>query len=91
MALLGGREVAGLHVGAVLRDEADRHGRRLDELITSNDEHLAVLRQLEQAYDEEPNGRRSCRAPRHRSSTAASRAATRSPQNSSGSCASRRR
>jgi hypothetical protein len=55
MALLGGlREVAGLRVEAdLLREEADRHGRRLDELISSNDEHLAVLRQLEQAYDEE--------------------------------------
>jgi proteasome assembly chaperone (PAC2) family protein len=55
MALLGAlRDVAGLHVEAdLLREEADRHGRRLDELIASNDEHLAVLRQLEQAYDEE--------------------------------------
>jgi hypothetical protein len=55
MALLGGlHEVTGLQVEAgLLRDEADRHGRRLDELIASNDEHVAVLHQLEQAYDEE--------------------------------------
>ena len=55
VALLGGlHEVAGLDVEAgLLRDESERHGHRLDELIASNSEHLAVLRQLEQAYDEE--------------------------------------
>ena len=45
MALLGGlHEVAGLDVEAgLLRDESERHGHRLDELIASNSEHLAVL------------------------------------------------
>ena len=33
--------------------EAERHRARLDELIASNPEHVEVLRQLEQAYDEE--------------------------------------
>ena len=45
--------------GRVLRDEAERHGHRLDELIASNSEHLAVLHQLEQAYDEEAGRRRT--------------------------------
>ena len=55
VALLGGLgEVAGLRVDAtVLRTEAERHRARLDELIASNPEHVEVLRQLEQAYDEE--------------------------------------
>ena len=55
VALLGGlSEVAGLRVDAtVLRTEAERHRSRLDELIASNPEHVEVLRQLEQAYDEE--------------------------------------
>ena len=60
MALLGGlSEVAGLRVDAsVLRTEAERHRSRLDELIASNPEHVEVLRQLEQAYDEEDQGAR---------------------------------
>ena len=55
VALLGGLgEVAGLRVDAtVLRTESERHRSRLDELIASNPEHVEVLRQLEQAYDEE--------------------------------------
>ena len=36
---------------AVLREEALRHRGRLDELIAANAEHLAVLHQLEEAYD----------------------------------------
>jgi PAC2 family len=47
-------EVTGLHIGAVeLREEALRHRARLDELIASNPEHVAVLHQLESAYDDE--------------------------------------
>ena len=55
VALLSGlTDVSGLRVDAtVLRAEADRHRARLDELIASNPEHVEVLHQLEQAYDEE--------------------------------------
>ena len=53
VALLDGlAEVGGLRSeAAVLREEALRHRGRLDELIAANAEHLAVLHQLEEAYD----------------------------------------
>jgi hypothetical protein len=55
VALLTGLgEVTGLSVAAVaLREEALRHRARLDEAVAGNTEHVEVLRQLEQAYDEE--------------------------------------
>ena len=91
MALLGGlHEVAGLDVEAgLLREESERHGHRLDELIASNGEHLAVLHQLEQAYDEEAAAGGLSGRPRCRSPTTTSRAATSWPPSWSASCASR--
>jgi predicted ATP-grasp superfamily ATP-dependent carboligase len=48
-------EVSGLRVEAVgLREDAIRHRARLDELVAANPEHVAVLHQLEAAYDEAP-------------------------------------
>jgi len=53
-ALLAGlAAVTGLDVETgELQEEARRHQDRLDELVSNNPEHLAVLRQLESAYDE---------------------------------------
>ena len=34
-----------------LAGEADDHERRIDRLVAANDDHVAMLRQLEQAYD----------------------------------------
>ncbi|HEY8092129.1 MAG TPA: PAC2 family protein [Acidimicrobiales bacterium] len=58
VALLTGlAEVSGISVEATaLREEAEHHRARLDELVSANSEHLAVLRQLEEAYDEEADG-----------------------------------
>jgi hypothetical protein len=58
VALLTGlAEVSGVSVEATaLRQEAEHHRARLDELVSANTEHLAVLRQLEQAYDDEAEG-----------------------------------
>jgi predicted ATP-grasp superfamily ATP-dependent carboligase len=53
-ALLDGlREITGVDIGAEqLRREAVLQRGRLDALVAGNDEHQAMLRQLEQAYDE---------------------------------------
>ncbi len=34
-----------------LRNDAVTHRNRLDELVAGNDEHVAMVRQLEQLYD----------------------------------------
>lgn len=46
------RAVTGITVDteALLRD-AEEHERRIERLVAANDEHVAMLRQLEQAYD----------------------------------------
>ena len=90
VALLGGlSEVAGLRVDAtVLRDGGRApHRSRLDELIASNPEHVEVLRQLEQAYDEEDES--AARPVPCRSPPATFRAATSWPPSWSGSCGTR--
>lgn len=53
VALLTGlREAAGVVVdGAALRREAILQRERLDQLVAANDEHRAMLRQLEEAFD----------------------------------------
>jgi hypothetical protein len=55
VALLGGlREMTGVATEAVaLRQEAEAHRKRLDGLIAQNEEHVAMLQQLEQVYDSE--------------------------------------
>ena len=55
LALLGGvREMTGVATEAVaLRQEADAHRQRLDALIAQNPEHVAMLNELEAAYDAE--------------------------------------
>jgi hypothetical protein len=46
------RAVTGIAVATVgLAGEADDHERRIDRLVAANDDHVAMLRQLEQAYD----------------------------------------
>lgn len=53
LALLHGlREVAGLHTdAAAIRQESIIQRQRLDQLVASNDEHQAMVRQLEELYD----------------------------------------
>jgi hypothetical protein len=53
LALLHGlREVAGLHVEAAeIRQESIVQRQRLDQLVASNEEHQAMVRQLEELYD----------------------------------------
>lgn len=53
VALLTGlREMAGLAIdGAATRTEAERQRRRLDQLVSGNEEHQAMVRQLEELYD----------------------------------------
>ena len=54
------QEVSGLRVEAVeLREDAIRHRARLDELVAANPEHVAVLHQLEAAYDDEAQAERT--------------------------------
>jgi proteasome assembly chaperone (PAC2) family protein len=55
VALLGGlREMTGVATeGVALRQEADAHRQRLDTLIAQNQEHVAMLQQLEAVYDAE--------------------------------------
>jgi predicted ATP-grasp superfamily ATP-dependent carboligase len=54
MLLTALHEVSRLRVDAVeLREEAVRHRARLDQLVAANPEHVAVLHQLEEAYDSE--------------------------------------
>ena len=53
VALLEGlREVTGIvvPVGSLAR-EADIHKARIDQLVSGNEEHTAMVRQLEAAYD----------------------------------------
>ncbi len=51
--------VAGVHVdGRQLRSEAIVQRQRLDDLVAANDDHTAMLHQLEEAYDAQA-GRRS--------------------------------
>lgn len=46
------RSVTGVDVPTdALATEADEHERRIERLVAANDEHVAMLRQLEQAYD----------------------------------------
>ena len=54
VALLDGlREATGLVVdAATLRSEVMIQGRRIDALVAGNDEHAAMIEQLEQIYDE---------------------------------------
>jgi hypothetical protein len=48
----GLQHVSGIRVGAAnLRQEATRQRIRLDDLVAGNDEHSAMVRQLEEAYD----------------------------------------
>jgi proteasome assembly chaperone (PAC2) family protein len=53
VALLDGlAEVAGVATeGVALRNDAVAHKTRLDELVKQSDEHVAMVRQLEEAYD----------------------------------------
>ena len=37
--------------GVSLRNDAVAHRNRLDELVAQSDEHVAMVRQLEQVYD----------------------------------------
>lgn len=55
LALLQGlREVADLHVEAAdIRQESIIQRQRLDQLVASNDEHQAMVRQLEELYDKQ--------------------------------------
>ena len=51
------RETTGVDVSAgALGDEADAQRARIDELVQGNDEHVAMVRQLETAYDMLPTG-----------------------------------
>ena len=54
MALLDGlHDVAGLVVdAAAIRQETIIQRQRLDELVASNDEHRAMVDQLEELYDQ---------------------------------------
>jgi hypothetical protein len=46
------RDVAGIAVDTTSLDAASvDHSRRLDLLVSGNDDHLSMLRQLEAAYD----------------------------------------
>lgn len=58
VALLDGlREATGLVIdGAGLRSEVLVQGRRLDSMISGNDEHASMIRQLEQIYDASEDG-----------------------------------
>lgn len=53
-ALLAGlREATGITVrGAGLEDDAEVQRRRIDDLVAANADHVAMVRQLETAYDE---------------------------------------
>ena len=53
VALIDGlQQVAGITVeAATLRSDATRQRTRLDELVAGNDEHAAMVRQLEEMYD----------------------------------------
>jgi hypothetical protein len=53
MALLDGlKEVSGIVTeGANVRNEATSHRARLDELVAGSADHVAMVRQLEEAYD----------------------------------------
>ena len=53
VALIEGlQQVAGIRVDATnLRQEATRQRTRLDDLVAGNDEHGAMVRQLEEVYD----------------------------------------
>ena len=53
VALLDGlSDVAGVVTeGVALRNDAAAHRARLDELVKQSDEHIAMVRQLEAAYD----------------------------------------
>jgi hypothetical protein len=53
VALLDGlRDVVGVaSEGAALRNDAVAHRARLDELVAQSDEHVTMVRQLEQMYD----------------------------------------
>lgn len=53
VALLGGlTQVSGVHIdGAAARQETMIQRERLDELVAGNDEHGAMVRQLESLYD----------------------------------------
>jgi hypothetical protein len=55
VALLGAlSDVAGVTTDAVaMRNEAVAHRQRLDELVANSEEHVAMVRQLEQAFDAE--------------------------------------
>jgi hypothetical protein len=55
MALLDGlKEVTGvLTDGVAVRNEASSHRARLDELVAASTDHMAMVRQLEEAYDYE--------------------------------------
>ena len=55
VALLGGlHEMTGVATeGVALRQEAEAHRQRLDALIAQNQEHVAMLQQLEAVYDAE--------------------------------------
>lgn len=58
VALLEGlREATGVVVdGATLRNEVLIQGRRLDGMISGNEEHAAMIEQLEQLYDASDDG-----------------------------------
>ena len=53
MALLDGlKEVSGIVTeGTNVRNEATSHRARLDELVAGSTDHVAMVRQLEEAYD----------------------------------------
>ncbi len=65
VALLDGlHEVAGLTVQADhLRQAATVHRQQLDELVAGNDEHVAMVRQMEAAFDAEQTGDAGLLAP----------------------------
>lgn len=53
VALLDGlAQVADIHLtGSAVRTEADAHRTQLDTLVANSEEHLTMVRQMEQAYD----------------------------------------
>jgi hypothetical protein len=47
-------DVAGINTeGVAVRNEAVSHRKRLDELVANSDEHVAMVRQLEETFDAE--------------------------------------
>jgi hypothetical protein len=68
VTLLGAlREAAGVVVdGSALRREAILQRERLDQLVAANEEHRAMLRQLEEAFDADVESRHAPEAPPQR-------------------------